>query len=88
MKTFSDLTFVDTSGTKQAIIRFDNGYGVSVLQGCHAIADEEHPYELAVLQFSTDNTFSVVYPSFTQNDILGRLDSTAVTRYMRLVQCL
>lgn len=88
MLTFCDLTFIPTGKMMQAILRFKNGYGVSVLSGPETISDDRHPYELAVIHFNSEGNFSIVYPSFTDNDTVGHLDESDVTRYMELTQSL
>lgn len=64
MKIFQDLVFVPESSTtgsdtQKALIRFENGYGVSVLTGSGALATIEKPYELAVIKY-LDNNDSLV----------------------------
>jgi hypothetical protein len=64
MKIFQDLVFVPESSTtgsdtQKALIRFENGYGVSVLTGSGALATIEKPYELAVIKYQDDNDYIV-----------------------------
>lgn len=86
IKTFKDLRFDISSENEQAIVRFENDYGVSVLRGRSAITDADHPFELAVIHFDRGSSFSLIYPSFTGNDIIGHLNEDDVSHFMQLVQ--
>lgn len=87
MKTFKDLVFTMVSaGMKQAIMRFPNGYGVSVLRGDGALSDPSHPYEIAVIMFKNDGGFTVIYPEFCDGDVLSFKTESEVNRYMWLTQ--
>lgn len=91
MKTFEDLDFVPESGsllTYRAVMRFPNGYGVSVLTGGGVLCDSERPYELAVVKFRVDNTFELIYPSLFDNDVIPFLTAEGVSSYMRIIQVL
>lgn len=89
MKTFNDLKFnlhpnrpaFDT----QAIMFFDNGYGISVITGKNAYSDNENPYECAVI---TGNKISwcMVYDTSITNDVIGFCDKTKVTEIMKQIQ--
>ena len=88
--TYKDLLFTPVVGTGhgtvlQAIVRFENNMGLSVLQGPGTLTSADRPYEAAVLSFSSDGTYSVVYPEFTHNDVLCYLTAEQVSEYMVLV---
>lgn len=88
--TFKDLVFDKTLSTPhgdlyQAIIRFRNGYGLSVLQGQGTLTSPDRPYEVAVISFAGDGTYKIVYPSFTHGDILSFLTADQVSEYMTMV---
>ncbi len=83
MKTFKDLkfephplsksTFSPYKGTKQAVEKFNNGYGVSVLLGSCFYSNGKDTYELAILfndeiTYSTDITDRVM-ASLSENEI-------------------
>lgn len=72
MKTFKDLNFnIFKVGSKQAVMQFPNGYGVSVLSGNGSLSDNNHPYEIAVIMFDSCGTFAVVYPYYCNDDVLS-----------------
>ena len=57
MKTFKDLTFEPhPSGEgKQAVLKFDNGRGISVISGSkYFYTSEERPYEVAFIDKTGD----------------------------------
>lgn len=88
--TFKDLVFDKILSTPhgdlyQAIIRFRNGFGLSVLQGQGTLTSPDRPYEVAVISFDCDGTYKIVYPNFTQGDILSFLTADQVSEYMTKV---
>ena len=95
-KTFNDLQFKswceirqmafpspDYIDAEQAILMFDNGYGVSVLFGNVFYSDGVDTYELAVLDGK-----ELVYPKeiCPDEDVLGYLTKEQVTEAMKKVQ--
>ena len=86
IKTIKDLRFDDSPNNNQAIIRFDNDYGVSVIRGDSTISDDDHPFELAVIHFDKDGSFSLIYPSFTGTAIIGHLNDDDVSYFMQVIQ--
>ena len=88
--TYKDLVFRRIESTPggdvcQAIIRFDNGLGLSVLSGPGTLTSADRPYEAAVISVAEDGTFSIVYPDFTHNDVLSFLNGDQVSEYMVMV---
>ena len=87
MKQFKDLEFQITDSFmngKQARIRFDNGYGASVVSHKFSYGGSEGLYELAVLGKDGDLT----YDTPVTNDVLGYLTDKEVTEYMEDIQAL
>lgn len=84
MKTFDDLDFTKHSiaGT-QAVMEFDNGYGVSVITGPMAYGGDQGLYELAVLKGD-----SLCYDTPVTDDVIGYLSPEEVTEKMAEVQTL
>ena len=95
-KTFDDLQFrhwpakkklshlpPEYQKAKQAILMFDNGYGVSVLIGKVFYSNGVDTYELAVLCGD-----KLVYPVeiCPDNDVLGSITREEVTEAMKKVQ--
>lgn len=70
MKTFEDLDFTLPCGsvliTRRARLNFDNGYGVSVIQGEGAYTSNKEEYELAVLKDD-----GLCYDTNITDDVMG-----------------
>lgn len=90
MKTFKDLIFKehvlakDSSlfkGHKQATLKFDNGYGVSVQFGKRVYSNGIDTYELAVTE-----DMCVCYDTPITDDVLGYLTKNEVTEAMIKIQ--
>ena len=80
--TYQDLVFRQLESTSkgtvsQAIVRFENGLGLSVLRGPGTLTSADRPYEAAVIAFNPD-----VYPDFTHHDVLPFLTGEQVSEYM------
>ena len=93
MKIFQDLVFVPENNTtgggiQKALLRFDNGYGVSVLTGPGALATIEKPYELAVIKYLNNSDYRIIYPIIFNCDVITCLTSDEVTLYMKIIQSL
>ena len=91
--TYSDLVFKtivsDNHGTvSQAIARFENGLGLSVLHGPGTLTSPDRPYEAAVIAFAPDGSYSIVYPEFTHNDVLCFLTADQVSECMAIVSAI
>lgn len=84
MKTFEDLKFSPhpfVENGDQAIIHFDNGYGVSVLVGNEFYSNGIDTYEVAILKDG-----NITYETPITNDVLGYLSKKEVTKVMKQVQ--
>jgi hypothetical protein len=68
---------------KQALLTFDNGYGISVLNGTMFYCSNADEYELAIL-----HNGSLTYSTPITNDVLGHLSMSEVIHYARLVAAL
>lgn len=66
----------------QAVVRFGNGFGLSVLSGPGTLTSPDRPYEAAVISFSPDGTYTIIYPDFTHDDVLSFLTGEQVSEYM------
>lgn len=93
MKEFKDLLFEThpIGNGLQAIMFFENGYGVSVVRfkslsgGYGSYTSNDKEWELAVLH-GNDKEFTLVYDTPVTNDVIGHLDSNGVTEIMSRVQ--
>lgn len=92
LKTFDDLVFAEVTkssiATLKASLRFENGYGVSVLTGPGALATIEKPYELAVIKYQNGNDYQIIYPTLFNSDVIPCLTCDEVTQYMNIIQSL
>lgn len=85
MKTFNDLVFEvmhDDNRWIRASMKFDNGYGVSVVQSPVSYGGQRGLYELAVL----DSDGEITYGTYITDDVLGFLTPDDVTRHMIEIQ--
>ena len=84
MKTFNDLEFKTHPRGSGIIsrIKFDNGYGASVVKGPHTYGGNEGLYELAV----TDSNDDLTYSTPVTNDVEGYLTEEAVTKLLEQIQ--
>ena len=85
MKTFDDLSFetmYDVDNWVRASMKFDNGYGVSVVKGPYTYGGMMGLYELAVL----DGDGDVCYDTPITDNVIGFLAPEDVTRYMIEIQ--
>lgn len=90
--TYKDLVFSCVASTPngdvmQALVRFDNGLGLSVITGPGTLTSIDRPYEAAVISFSKDGTYKIIYPDFTHNDVLSYLTGDQLTGYLLKVSC-
>jgi hypothetical protein len=87
MKTFEDLEFKDHPngmGGVQAKIKFDNGFGASVVKTPFSYGGKNGLYELAV--FGKDG--NITYDTPVTSDVLGHLCEAEVTTILAQIQTL
>ena len=85
MKTFKDLEFNEHPnhmGGVQAIVKFDNGYGASIVKTPHTYGGDRGLYELAVL----DSDGHLTYATPITDDVIGYLRDIDVTDVMEKIQ--
>ena len=85
MNTFDDLVFdIMNNDIKwiRARLKFDNGYGVSVVQGPHSYGGKVGLYELAVLDADGD----VCYDTPITDNVIGFLKPEDVSKHMIEIQ--
>lgn len=83
---FNDLVFkihpnINAGFDTQATIKFDNGYGASIVTGRCAYTDAVHPYELAVLKNG-----SLCYDTEITNDVIGHLNKEGVEEIINKIE--
>ena len=84
MKEFKDLEFSSKEymDGKVARLKFDNGYGVSVIRGPHSYGGQKGLYELAVL----GRDGFITYETPITSDVIGFLKPEDVTKHMIEIQ--
>lgn len=92
MKQFKDLQFTAhrIGDGKQAVMMFENGYGVSVVRlkvaGIYrSYTRNENEWELAVLE-GNEEKWSRTYDTPITDDVIGHLSEREVSEVMRKVQ--
>ena len=60
------------NGGTQVVLKFNNGYGVSIVKHSFSYGSRLGLFELAVVAFS-DNDFSLCYTTPITNDVIGYL---------------
>jgi len=83
MKEFGDLKFNAHPNIvgKQALMKFENGYSVSVLYGSMFYSNGVDTYELAVLKDGR-----IDYSTPITDDVLGYITEDEVTDAMKKIQ--
>ena len=61
----------------QAILRFRNGYGCSIIQHDQSYGNEYGLYELAVIKFTSDR-WGITYDTPITDDVLGSLPTERI----------
>jgi hypothetical protein len=56
-----------TTTHSQTVHKFENGYGVSIVK---LNSSGNKSYEIAILQYKSDESYELVYPEFTNGDII------------------
>ena len=87
MATFQDLKFseLDNEGYGiRAFIKFDNGYGASIIRTEHSYGGKAGLYELAVL----DKDGEMCYDTPVTSDTLGWLKEDDVTAALQRIEAL
>lgn len=85
MKTFNDLVFSPclNSGV-QSRIKFDNGFGASVVRTDFTYGGKDGLYELAVI----GKDGNITYDTPITNDVMGYLKEEDVTKILKEIQLL
>lgn len=80
----------ELNGGEQHIVRFDNGYGASVVRHRNSYGHECGLWELAVLRFVGEGLldFDLAYDTPITSDVLGHLGTEDVARTLLKIKCL
>jgi hypothetical protein len=82
------------NGGVQTVHKFDNGYGASVVKAPNvgfwgtSYGYDEGLWELAVLDFVSDEEYSLTYSTPITNDVLGSLSDEDVLAVLARIEAL
>lgn len=81
---FNDLKFFnieDLNGV-QAIVKFDNGFGASIVKHSFSYGNSQGLYEMAILDENND----ICYSTPITNDVIGYLNEEEVSDYLNKIK--
>jgi hypothetical protein len=86
--TFNDLKFKPTQINDgiQAIVKFKNNYGASVIKHEYSYGGKQGLYELAVTQYDENGDWDICYDTPITDDVLGYLTEDDVTDYLTQIE--
>jgi hypothetical protein len=86
--TFEELEFKATEFNNgiQAIARFENKYGASIVKHDYSYGSKTGLYELAVLKYDENNNWDLCYDTPVTSDVLGYLNEADITRYLKQIE--
>jgi len=96
LKTFKDLEFKKhfVHDGLQAKMKFDNGYGISVVRfklssfpfEYASYTRDETEWEVAVLKYISDDEYDICCDTKITNDVIGYLKEDEVSKIMKKIQ--
>ena len=86
--TFNDLEFKDLPHLNgiQAIVKFENNYGSSIVKHMGSYGNKQGLYELAVIKYDENDNWDIVYDTPITDDVLGYLTEDNVTDYLTQIE--
>ena len=86
--TFNDLKFKDLLSMDgiQAIVKFKNNYGASIVKHSGSYGNKQGLYELAVIKYDENGDWDIVYDTPITDDVLGYLTEDDVTNYLTQIE--
>ncbi len=86
--TFEDIEFephYTFNGGVMGKLFFDNGYGISVINGEGSFTEDNEHYEIAVLQ-GNEADYDLCYTTTITDDVIGYLSISEVNEYISKIQ--
>ena len=86
--TFQELEFkslLQLNGV-QAIVKFENNYGASVVRHMGSYGNKQGLYELAVTKYDKDGHWSLCYDTPITDDVLGYLTEDDVITHLTQIE--
>jgi hypothetical protein len=82
--TFQELEFKTLTylGGIQAVVKFKNNYGASIVRHNGSYGSKDGLYELAVIKYNEYGSWDICYDTPLTNDVLGYLTEDNVTNYL------
>jgi hypothetical protein len=82
--TFQELEFKDLPSMNgvQAIVKFENNYGASVVRHMGSYGSKQGLYELAVTKYNEEGEWDLCYDTPLTSGALGYLDDHDVLGYL------
>ena len=86
--TFEDLKFTDAEINNgiQAIVKFENNYGASVVKHEYSYGNKQGLYELAIIKYDENGDWDLCYDTPITDDVLGYLTEDNVTDYLTQIE--
>lgn len=78
----------DDIGNAQIVFKFPNGYGASVVRGKYTYGGDQGLFELAVIKFTTEKSWGIVYDTPITNDVIGYLEVEEVFELLETIKAL
>ena len=70
----------------QYIFKFDNGYGASVIKNIMSYGHAQDLFELAVIKFTDEFTWSLCYSTEITDDVIGYLTNDGVLNLLEVIK--
>jgi hypothetical protein len=82
--TFQELEFKTLTylGGIQAVVKFENNYGASIVRHNGSYGSKDGLYELAVTEYDENGHWSICYDTPLTDDVLGYLTEDDVTNHL------
>ena len=74
------------NGGTQVVHKFDNGFGASVVRHDFSYGNSLDLYELAVLKFQPDDSWTLTYATPITDDVLGHLTDEDVAELLQKIE--